>query len=207
MAVTKSRRALLPGRFDPTGTFRSPERVHLRTISFRILVHAEIEAFLEDRTRDLMDAAWGHWQTSRLPSEVIVGTLAYSAIETSLPPKSLGESSNKKAYDDIGVPLQKAQNVWRFNHTNNHGIKKENVLMLLLPLGVQHSKLDTTLLADLSSYGVARGEVAHRSNYTTTAYADPKSEYDRATKLVADIEKLDKLIDVAITRVHRFATI
>ena len=205
-AVGKLRRALLPRNFDPTGSYRGAERVHLRAISFRILVHAEVEFYLEDRALELLTSAWSQWQSARVPSDPILGLLAYGGVETVLPPRKLGgDPENQEAYDDVEEPLKRAQNVWRATHKRNHGIKEENVLALLLPLGIRADDVDTTLLADLSSFGGARGEVAHRSAVGTTKRADPKDELDRANGLVDDLLSLDDVLSKAVDQVGRFA--
>ncbi|WP_406700856.1 hypothetical protein V5E97_18880 [Singulisphaera sp. Ch08] len=204
-AITKSRHALLPSKFDPTGTYRNPDKVHYRALSFRIMVHAEIEAYLEDRSREVLDAAWKHWKATRVPSETIICLLGYSEVALKLPPDSLGGGPNKLSYESIETPLQKAYNVWLRRSRENHGIKEANVLSLVLPLGIEHTKLGTTLLNDLSSYGLARGLVAHTSNYTITQYADPKDEFNTATNLATSLEKLDELFNCMITRLDRFA--
>jgi hypothetical protein len=204
-AVDKFRKALLPRKFNPTGTYRRAHDVHVRSISFRIIVHAEIEAFIEDRTADLLSAAWAEWTGRRVTTDVVVGLLAYGGVATFLPPDSLGGATEQKAYNDMHTVIQKAQNVWRQNHKNNHGIKEENVLALMLPLGIKHTDLDTTLLADLTSYGSARGQVAHKSNAYTTQYADPKEEFERAKNLVAGLHKLDELISEALLRITKVA--
>lgn len=204
-AITKSRHALLPGKFDPTGTYRSPDKVHYRALSFRIMVHAEIEAYLEDRSHEVLNAAWTHWKATRVPSETVICLLGYSDVTLKLPPDSLGGGQNKLSYESIETPLQKAYSVWLTNSRENHGIKEANVLALVLPLGIEHTKLDTTLLNDLSSYGSARGLVAHTSNYTITQYADPRNEFNTATKLATALEKLDELFDYMIARANKFA--
>ena len=58
-------------------------------------------------------------------------------------------------------------------------------------------------MADLSSYGVLRGEVAHCSAFSLKNLADPSTEYLKATQLVLDVLKLDLVISQAITRVTR----
>lgn len=204
-AITKSRHALLPSKFDPTGTYRSPDKVHYRALSFRIMVHAEIEAYLEDRSLEVLNAAWKHWKATRVPSETVICLLGYSYVALKLPPESLGGNPNKLSYESIDTPLQKAYNVWLTRFGLNHGIKEANVLSLVLPLGIEHTKLDTTLLNDLSSYGSARGLVAHSSNYTITQYADPSDEFNTATKLAIALEKLDELFDYMIARANKFA--
>ena len=171
-------------------------------------MRTEIEAYIEDRAQELLlDTAWRYWKKSRIPSEVVVSLLAFSDVAISRPPNSLGGGPNKKAYDDVGIPLQKAYNIWLKSHKDNHGIKEANVLSLLLPLGIQHTKFDTTLLADLSSYGSARGDVAHRSHYKIQVFADPKIEHETAFNLITDLVKLDALICLAIRRINKFAII
>lgn len=204
-AITKSRRALLPSRFSPTGTYRRPERVHYRAICFRILVHAEIESYLEDRSREVLDAAWKHWKATRTPSETVVCLLGFSEVALKLPPDSLGGGVNRQSYESVEIPLQKAFNVLIASLKNNHGIKESNVLSLVLPLGIDHRKLDSTLLSDLSSYGNARGLVAHSSHSATTTYADPRSEWNTAITLAKSLLKLDKLFDEMISRADRFS--
>ena len=204
-AITKSRIALLPSKFDPTGFYRNPDKVHYRALSFRIMVHAEIESYLEDRSREVLDAAWTHWKANRVPSETVICLLGFSEVALKLPPNSLGGSQQKNSYESIDTPLQKAYSVWVTRSRENHGIKESNVLSLVLPLGIEHTKLNATLLNDLSSYGKARGAVAHTSNYRITQYADPKIEFDTATKLAVDLIELDKLFDFMIARANKFA--
>lgn len=202
-AVSKLRKALLPRRFSPTGTYRSEESVHLGAVSFRILVHAEIEAFIEDRALELFDEGWKAWSVSRVPTRVILGLLGYSGTSTMLPPGKLGgDAANQKAYDDLATPVQSANNVWRASHRENHGVKEANVLRLLLPLGIESTELDTTLLADLTSYGADRGTVAHRSSVGVGRYADPREEVQRAEQLVASLRALDRVLDVALKEVR-----
>lgn len=201
--IQRLRRALLPAKFDPTGSYRSPERVHLRAVSFRILVHAEIESFLEDRAFDLFDAAWQSWNRDNIPSRVITALLAFSAVATAPPPGKLGgDPGSQKSYDDFKHPVQKAQACWRSLHKDNHGVKEANVLGLLLPLGIAPSDLDTTLLADLTSFGADRGAVAHQSSVQVGQYADPQVENQRVQQLVTSLLPLDSVIDAGINEVR-----
>ncbi len=203
--VQELRRALLPWKFDPTGTYRSPERVHLRAVSFRILVHAEIEAYIEDRAFELFDAAWKAWDTSRAPSRVMTALLAFSGHVMPTPPSRLG-AAGKKDHDDVTPIVARAKKTWREEvYKKNHGIKEANILALLLPLGIDGGDLDATLLADLTSFGGERGAVAHRSSVGITSLADPKAEYQRVKQLVADLRPVDELIGGAVAEVGRIA--
>lgn len=201
--VRKLRKALLPGKFDPTGTYRGAERMHLRAISFRILVHAEIEAYIEDRAHELFDEAWSAWTNHRVPSRTLSALLAFSGHSMPTPPSKLGASA-KKYQDDIDVVLSRAKKHWKEEvYKDNHGVKEANVLALLLPLGINGGDLDTTLLADLTSFGGLRGAVAHKSSVGVTAYADPKSEYDQANQLVKALASIDKSIGDALTELNK----
>lgn len=196
--VRKLRSALLPGKFDPTGTYRCAERVHLRAISFRILIHAEIEQFIEDRAHELFDEAWNAWVSHGVPSRVLAALLAFSGHQMPSPPSKLG-STAKNDHDDIRGLLLRARKHWKDEvYKNNHGVKEANLLGLLLPLGIDGGDLDTTLLADLTSFGGLRGAAAHRSSVGVLTYADPKSEYDQASQLVTALESLDGLVRDAL---------
>lgn len=202
-SVRKLRQALLPSKFDRLGTYRSVERVHIRAISFRILVHAEIESFLEDRAHELFDEAWNAWMNYRVPSKVLSALLAFSGDSMPIPPSKLGVSG-RKSHDDIDGILSRAKKHWKDEvHKNNHGVKEANVLALLLPLGIDGGGLDTTLLADLTSFGGLRGAVAHKSSVGVTAYADPKSEYDRAHQLVTALGSIDALVGDALDHINK----
>jgi hypothetical protein len=93
------------------------------------------------------------------------------------------------------------------NYKSNHGIKEADVLKLFLPLGIQHTKLDPMLVADLSSYGSARGEVAHKSNYAIAKFAVSKTECETAMKLVKDLQKIHAHITEAVERTNRLASV
>lgn len=193
-ALAKLRAALLPDVFEPTGTYPDAEKVHLRTVSFRILVHAEIESFIEDRAFELFDCGWSAWDAHAVSSRVLVGLLAFSGHTMSPPPSRIG-SPARKVYESVNEPLTRAKKKWKDEtHKDNHGVKEANVLALLLPLGFEGSKLDPTLLADLTSFGGARGAVAHKSTMSVSAYADPKSEYGRAQQLATALRTIDEQI-------------
>lgn len=97
-SLSKLRRALLPGKFDPTGTYRNAQSVQLKAVSFRLLVHAEIESYLEDKALELATEGWGAWKSKRISTDVTVGFLAYAGFEMAKPPKKIG-GQGQKTYD------------------------------------------------------------------------------------------------------------
>jgi hypothetical protein len=107
-------------------------------------------------------------------------------------------------HEDIDGLLSRAKKHWKDEvYKKNHGVKEANVLGLLLPLGVDGGDLDTTLLADLTSFGGLRGAVAHQSSVGVTTYADPKSEYDQANQLVTALVSIDTLVGNALDELNK----
>jgi hypothetical protein len=204
--VDALRGALLPDTFEPTGEYENHSRVSLRSLSFRLMAHAEIEGYLEDAAHALFSEGWSIWSSSRAPSRVVLALLAYSAVTTFVPPDRLRGSTVQKTYDDFNVPIEKAQSVWRRRHKNSHGIKEEHVLGLLLPLGISATDLDPTLLADMSSYGSERGEAAHASQVRVQSFVDPKVEFDRLVSLVNDLSSIDAALEAAQQDLARVKT-
>lgn len=199
--VRSLRRALLPDRFSKTGSYPDSTSVHVRTLSFRVLVHAEIEVYIESAAMALFDAAWSRWLKDGVATRVIVAILSFSGNSMSKTPVGLGV----QGFEECEGVVKSAQNVWRYNHKNNQGLKEESVLRLLLPLGVSAASLssNSTLLADLSSFGQERGAAAHTSHSQARQFADPKVEFARVTNLVSALRWLDDIINEELRRVRR----
>ena len=67
---------LLPASFSPTGDYT--DRQQDRARGYRLLVHAEIESYLEDVSRETVTQAIRDWKKSNKPSNIIVSFLATS---------------------------------------------------------------------------------------------------------------------------------
>lgn len=112
--ISELRTSLLPSPFSPTGSYPRPKRVHIHTASFRVLSHAEIESYFEDRAVEVQSLAWELWKHFSRPSHTLTCLLGFSGVATFSPAESLSKASgNQKAYIDVAVPLEKANNVWR----------------------------------------------------------------------------------------------
>ena len=194
------RRHLLPGRFDPTGSYQ--DRVYTRTIAYRVLAHAEFESYLEDRVQDLCLAAVSAWGQKGKTSKVIACMLAFSGQNMEEPPTTRvpQQPSQQAQWDDkikVSAKISRSVNALHYAIENNHGIKEENLLRLLLPVGIEADEIDVAWLATLNSFGEERGSVAHLSatNYRTQQLPDPKSEFDRVQYLLQGFKKLDEALN------------
>lgn len=158
--------------------------------SYLLLIHAEIESFFEDRVHHKINLAFKNWRTKRQRSMILLSVMAFRDEEISYKPF--------KNYKDIESRLDKALN--SFNHyikVKNHGIKEENILNLLLPLGIEENQIDSTWLATMESFGGLRGRIAH-SSAKIKLTLDPVTEQSTVNLIMTEIKKLDFLINKLI---------
>ncbi len=199
------RTCLLPEEFDPTGSYDNQDAASTRALAYRVLAHAEIESFFEDRALEPVARAQLVWESTRHVSHVALCLLGFSGKEMAPPPATLDAPSDNKrkgwpAQIDIGLRLLPI--IATFHHhvrNENHGIKEKNLLALLLPIGVSHSRIDPAFLADMESFGALRGLAAHSSGKTTARQAvDPDAEHKRVLALLPGIKALDAEIDALL---------
>lgn len=199
------RGCLLPATFDPTGAYEDQDGVSTRALAYRVLAHAEIESFFEDRTLEPVTRAQVVWESSRHVSHVALCLVGFSGKEMAPPPPTLEAPSDNKrkawaAQVDIGQRLLPI--IATFHHhvrNENHGVKEKNLLALLLPIGVAHGKIDPAFLADMESFGALRGLAAHSSGKTTARQAvDPEAEQKRVLALMPGISAIDSEIDALL---------
>jgi hypothetical protein len=82
---------------------------------------------------------------------------------------------------------------YRILHDKNNGVKEENLLRLILPVGIRRDDLDALWITNLNEFGRKRGEVAHRA-VGAQQQIDPQTEWQVVKDLLIGLEKLDKLI-------------
>jgi len=193
-------RDLLPKNFDPTGYY--PDSVLTSTLAYRVLSHAEIESYLEDRAFETALMATKAWKEKRKPSKTILGLLAFSGPNIESPPISvdLSQPTQPPSWEDkiqLSNRIESAMKVFSSAVKNNHGIKENNIHRLLLPIGIELHELDPVLIADLNSFAEERGEVAHLSSrkYRTKQQIDPKYELARVKSIIVRLINIDQAID------------
>lgn len=191
--LREARRHFLPKSFSSTGAY-SARQVDL-TRAYRVLVHAEIEAFIEDIARAAIISNVNRWKQHRRPSATLMAFLAcYHAgwSESSEDPKALPEASQKVRNDPDDV-INHALKQYHGKLKENHGVRESDLRTLIPPTGVRWADLDSTWIASLDAYGTQRGIVAH-SAVTVQQTIDPKSELDSVTAILAGLAKLDALL-------------
>ena len=180
------RNHFLPKRFDPTGTYS--DRQVDRARAFRLLAHAEIEWYLEEIVVDTANSAFLAWQQRRLVTEPLIALIAYTDSGIEPVPGTIPLAGKR----DLDNRIEKCRNQFnRYVKTRNHGIREENILRLLLPVGISEYEIDTTWLSTTSSFGRERGDTAHRSNQVYNP-PDPRNEFDIVTQVVEGLSTIDE---------------
>lgn len=184
-------RHLIPAP-SPTGAY-SARQLDL-TRAYRLLVHAEFEAFLEDRVKDVFLAAQAKWNKSRASSRSLAALLAYAQDGRSVPEALAGA-----AQTDFQRRVQEVLSQHLHKVRNNNGVKRKNVLALLLPAGVDEATLDNTWLNAMEAFGSARGHVAHSSSLVAHAI-DPQTEVANVATLLKGLEPINDMLDDLLLR-------
>lgn len=178
----KRRIASIETSYFPTlrvaGNYSDKEQDDIRAYLF--LVHAELEYYFEEIARQKTDEALQKWIANRNYKSTILMSLSCFN-KTAITTKKIRERLHivKNSYYQI--------------INNNHGIKEQNILDILLPLGIHIDDIDITWLNTISSFGSQRGDVAHQSSRVQSPL-NPLDIKNNITLILQEIELLDKSI-------------
>src|SRR5262245_18660196 len=89
------REHLLPKPFDPTGSYT--EDTLTRALAFRVLAHAEIEAYFEERVLEASREALKHFRSGGGVRRSLVALLAFSGLTIEAPPDTLAAPQANQA--------------------------------------------------------------------------------------------------------------
>lgn len=164
---------------NPIGQYSTKDLDNIR--GFKLLAHAEIEAYFEDIAEEKVKKSFKAWDNKKTKSKVLM---------------SLGFFLDKKfTKNDVYLVdrIYKILRIYFANLRKNHGIREDNILSILLPIGVEYHEIDPILLNDLNSFGKERGTVAHKSSQTYTVL-DPAIEKSRVQNLILQISSVDQIV-------------
>jgi RiboL-PSP-HEPN len=188
---------MLPNKFSPTGEYT--DRQLDRARGYRLLVHAEIESYLEDVAKDCVMCAVRKWKNSRLPSLTITSLLSsYHSgwnVDSDVSNEDIIRIAKTRVNfkDSVDTIIDLAVLQFTKKISDNHGIKENNFKTIIFPLGVMPEDLDSDCISNLNSFGGLRGELAHRTKKTTTQL-NPEDEYKTVSNLILGLKTLDKKI-------------
>ncbi|MDQ0911219.1 hypothetical protein QFZ22_007204 [Streptomyces canus] len=189
--ITELRNHLLPRPFDPLGLYT--DRVYERTRSFRVLAHAEFEAYIEDRVVDVVTQAAATYSNSGTIRPSLIALVSHW--EDGWPrPTSILSPPQKPAPDLEGRIAKARIGFVNFVRTQNHGIKEKNLLFMLFNVGVVEAEINRVWLQSVEDWAKLRGESAHKSGRVQTQ-PDPEKEYRKVKDIRSGFKDLDALLN------------
>jgi hypothetical protein len=179
---------MLPAQFDPTGSYS--DRQFDRARGFRLLAHAEIEACIEDLATSTATAAYSSWFIDRQPRQCLLALLAYYEGALFKMPSEI--STNRASESPLRVRVKAAKDHYvNWATSQNHGIREENILRLLLPVGILESDLDPAWLQLVDAFGTDRGATAHQARRTQHP-PDPATELQTVRGIARGLRTIDE---------------
>jgi hypothetical protein len=195
--LRRLRKQFLP-KLNPTGSYN--DRQVALTIAYRLLAHAEIEYFLEERVWEVVINAKRIWDETGKSSRILLGIIAFSGQMMEIPPTSLTPVRAIRTVHPNKIKLDNKINIsincFKRVIDQNHGLKESNLLALLLPIGIDSDDLDSAFLATMNTFGEQRGLVAHSSAtvYRMLQLPDPANELNTISQIMMGLAELDELI-------------
>jgi hypothetical protein len=186
--INRLKRNLIPAA-SATGDYS--ERQLDKVAGFRLLAHAEIEAFLEERAKEVAIRAITDWRATKRPGHVVACMVSHFP-KMKIPQQVLDEEKAGRQ-SRIDFALSAAQASYMHALTKNHGVREENVRRILFPIGVKHADIDATWLNTIDSFGINRGFVAHNAAAAIRPI-DPQTEVDTVDQILAGLGLLDAIL-------------
>lgn len=184
---------------SPTGLYSESQLS--RTAAYRVLAHSEIESYLEERAWEVVQNAKTLWDKSGKNTRTLICLLGFSGLTMDKPPDTLTPQKGSRTVKEEKIKISKkidlAVESFKRVISQNHGVKEDNILSLLLPIGIDSDDLDIAWLATMNTFGEKRGLVAHKSatSYMTIQTPDPANELNTVNQITDELLRIDELIN------------
>jgi hypothetical protein len=175
-------------KISPTGSYSA--RQYDRVRAYVVLVHAEMEAFVEELVSQALVAARSRWATTARTGKCVAALMMYNARDISAP-AALGTQKTAHTFDAV---IKKVIADHERTVLQNHGIRESNLLKILLPIGVLENELDPVWLANVNSFGQSRGIVAHTSARAVQTLPDPADARGQVRAVMSGLVDLEQTV-------------
>jgi hypothetical protein len=182
--IEKIEEHLLP-QYRILGNYTNEEHCKIR--SYILLVHAELESYLEDRAEELVLYSYRQWQTNGTANTVLLSLVAFTQIDHKAIPSDIPDDTVLLIDGRIEAVVR---TFMAYIKDQNHGIKKHNILSVLLPIGIKHNDIDDAWLGTIDSFGHERGNAAHKSLGVQIIF-DPMAEKNKVDQILLELSNLD----------------
>lgn len=148
--------------------------------AYRFLVHAEIEDYLEKKARDQIISLRRMIAGPKYPS---LNSMPWIYVLSSLCAVSLPSDhqyDEKNFFKKVNETLNKLED----KVNDNNGIKGETLKLVSLILGKGMDEIDQLLATNLTSFGEARGDIAHRSVSRVSTILAPSAEKQKVDTVI-----------------------
>ena len=189
--LSELEKAFLSMKKKPDGSYTVTELVMAR--AYELLVHAEIEYYFENIAKEVVLTVYKKWKYDKKPSHVLMSVTAFMNIKEKIPEKVSRQNKSKDEEGSIENRLEEYVSKYMAIIAKNNGVKENDLLKILLPLGIHSSEIDTTFLISIDSFGHDRGEIAHNS-IKTQSVIDPFTKQRDVMNILTEIGKLDNKI-------------
>lgn len=179
--ISELRKQFLPKTFSSSGSYSSKELDNAR--AFRVLVHAELEHYFEERALEIAKVAVQLWISKSKPTVPLACLLTNIVGEQQGLPKKLGTQIT--ALTVAGKVLSQ----YKHNLANNHGIRIPNLLEILLPVGVKEADIDSFWLSTTDGFAAKRGATAHSA--AVTYQIDPQDDFKTVSLIMQGVRDID----------------
>ena len=171
---------------------RNPRPSELDKIAaFKLLMHAEIETYIEDRVARALAESVNGWLTRRTANRCVLNL----ALRWSEGWNGQDGFDKIQSGTDIDELIKRYSKRAREELSQNNGIKQNAFSRIACTAGLIEDNLDRTLLLELENFGSTRGDVAHRGVGKVNSLNSPESEANSAKNIVNLLEQFDN--DVA----------
>ena len=155
-------------------------------------MHAEIEFCLEQISVSAARRAVEQWNRGKVGLTTVT-LLTYASSNSSILSGSVTQLSNLSG---VIEQLESARdNFVRYAKSDNMGVRRANVLRLLLPVGILKREIDQVWLQKIDEFGQKRGSIAHSPKGRVRQPVDPKGEFDTVTDIIKGIRVIDETLE------------
>lgn len=164
--------------------------------AYIVLLHAELETYLEERVHEVLRLAEERWSKDRKTSRSLLAMCIYFG-------KSPGLPQTHSTKDHFSAVVVEAINSADAKIRSNNGIRQHNFVQLLCMVGFEIHRLDPLLVAELDTIGSIRGDHAHQS--ARLQFARKFDPFDITKKVANALGLLAKFdADFVLFRKHQF---
>ncbi|BCW53643.1 hypothetical protein StoSoilB19_10170 [Arthrobacter sp. StoSoilB19] len=158
---------------------------------FRILAHAEVEHYIEDRVKEVALLHKKRWDADQKASRVVIGLIGYYSGERKVVAASSKKGSALDNVQDIDFYIEKGMAELSHQLSSNNGVKEADILPLFTRVGILADDLEQTWLNHMSSWGSERGDFVHRSPSLTLRNLDPSTELKAVQEVLTGLKAVD----------------